>query len=99
MNGWIAWAQGMFAQVSEKAEPGKPAAACQRGQVYVNEAEGRGGPTSQGFSIRNGTGGIELVSSLCPGKCLGFATSDPKDGASAALVDCSASGAVWEVKP
>lgn len=111
MNSWTAWSHAgvakMYMKVSEKDESGGAAEACKRGQSYVNANESKsGGPTSQGFAIKAlGAGandGVQLVSSLCSGMCLGYphgTGAPPQRGAMPKVMECSSVLPFYESVP
>lgn len=91
-SSWIKWAGARtgFIKVSEQ-NASSPTAACERGVVYVNDAESKSGATHQGFTVKTLVSpAVQLVSSLCPGMCLGYATSQvPADGDQPRVLDCA----------
>jgi hypothetical protein len=67
--------------------------------VFINPDEN--GEAHQGFAVRNSTtvqGAVQLVSSLCPGMCLGFSEPAHKAGDSPSVLECAHAGAAWIMK-
>ena len=85
-SGWVLWAGASYIKVDEQQVAGI-AAACKRGTVYVNKAQGPpGAATAQGFTVRPGPAPsqVQLVSSACKGMCLGFPAAATATAAAAA---------------